>query len=109
MCLQVNISGEASKAGLAPAEVPAAARAVAAMPGLALRGLMAIPEPRGDFEAQRQPHRALRLLFEALCADGLRLDTLSMGMSADLEAAIAEGATMVRVGTAIFGERPPNG
>jgi pyridoxal phosphate enzyme (YggS family) len=106
VCLQVNISGEASKAGLAPAAVPAAAKAVARMPGLALRGLMAIPEPAGDFEAQRRPHRALRLLLEGLCADGLALDTLSMGMSADLEAAIAEGATIVRVGSAIFGERP---
>jgi hypothetical protein len=67
---------------------------------------MAIPEPLGDFEAQRRPHRALRLLFERLHGEGLVLDTLSMGMSADLEAAIAEGATMVRVGTAIFGERP---
>ena len=70
-----------------------------------LRGLMAIPEPAGDFEAQRAPHRALRELLRALRADGLALDTLSMGMSADLEAAIAEGATMVRVGTAIFGSR----
>ncbi len=106
VCLQVNISAEASKGGLAPADVPAAARAVAALPRLALRGLMAIPEPVGDFEAQRRPHRALRLLFESLCRDGLELDTLSMGMSADLEAAIAEGATLVRVGSAIFGARP---
>jgi uncharacterized pyridoxal phosphate-containing UPF0001 family protein len=67
---------------------------------------MALPEPAGDFQAQRQPHRALRLLFEGLCRDGLDLDTLSMGMSADLEAAIAEGATMVRVGSAVFGARP---
>jgi pyridoxal phosphate enzyme (YggS family) len=106
VCLQVNISGEASKGGLAPADVAAAARAVAALPRLALRGLMAIPEPVGDFEAQRRPHRALRLLFESLRGDGLELDTLSMGMSADLEAAIAEGATLVRVGSAIFGARP---
>lgn len=105
VCLQVNISGEASKAGFAPAEVSAAARAVAALPRLTLRGLMAIPEPAVDFNAQRQPHRALRKLFEALRRDGLPLDTLSMGMSADLEAAIAEGATMVRVGSAIFGGR----
>ena len=75
------------------------------LPRLRLRGLMALPEPLGDFEAQRQPHRALRLLFEGLRRDGLELDTLSMGMSADLEAAIAEGATLVRVGTAIFGAR----
>ena len=81
------------------------ARAVAALPRLRLRGLMAIPEPAGDFEAQRLPHRRLRGLFEALRAEGLGLDTLSMGMSADLEAAVAEGATIVRVGTAIFGGR----
>ena len=106
VCLQVNISREASKAGLAPADVPGVARAVAGLPGLALRGLMAIPEPVGDFEAQRRPHRALRELFDELRDAGLALDTLSMGMSADLEAAIAEGATIVRVGSAIFGERP---
>ena len=107
VCLQVNISGEASKSGFAPEEVAAAARAVAALPRVALRGLMALPEPVDDFEAQRRPHRALRLLFEELCRDGFALDTLSMGMSADLEAAIVEGATLVRVGTAIFGERLP--
>jgi pyridoxal phosphate enzyme (YggS family) len=105
VCLQVNISGESSKSGLAPADVPPVARAVAALPRLQLRGLMAIPEPAGDFEAQRAPHRALRELLEQLKAEGLGLDTLSMGMSADLEAAIAEGATIVRVGTAVFGER----
>ena len=105
VCLQVNISGEASKAGFAPAEVAAAAHAVAALPRLTLRGLMAIPEPAADFAAQRRPHRALRELFEALRRDGLALDTLSMGMSGDLEAAIAEGATMVRIGSAIFGDR----
>ena len=82
------------------------ALAVAALPRLTLRGLMAIPEPAGDFEAQRRPHRALRELLEELQAEGLPLDTLSMGMSADLEAAIAEGATMVRIGSAIFGDRP---
>jgi len=103
--LQVNISGEASKSGLAPAEVAEVARAVAALPRVRLRGLMAIPEPAGDFAAQRVPHRALRELFDALRREGLALDTLSMGMSADLEAAIAEGATLVRVGTAIFGAR----
>jgi pyridoxal phosphate enzyme (YggS family) len=106
VCLQVNISGEASKSGFMPDEVPAAAHAVAALPRLRLRGLMAIPEPAGDFDAQRAPHRALRALFERLRGEGLDLDTLSMGMSADLEAAVAEGATIVRVGTAIFGERP---
>ncbi|WP_428420997.1 YggS family pyridoxal phosphate-dependent enzyme [Methylibium sp.] len=107
VCLQVNISGEASKSGLAPAEVEAAARAVAALPQLRLRGLMAIPEPAGDLAAQRRPHRALRELLERLNGAGLALDTLSMGMTADLEAAVLEGATIVRVGTAIFGARPP--
>jgi pyridoxal phosphate enzyme (YggS family) len=105
LCLQVNISGEASKSGLAPDEVPAVAHAVAALPRVRLRGLMAIPEPAGDDAAQRAPHRALHALLATLTAQGLALDTLSMGMSADLEAAIAEGATMVRVGTAIFGSR----
>jgi len=105
ICLQVNISGEASKSGLAPAEVADVARAVAALPRLRLRGLMAIPEPAVDLAAQRAPHRALHRLFEALNAGGLALDTLSIGMSADLEAAILEGATLVRVGSAIFGQR----
>jgi hypothetical protein len=105
LCLQVNISGEASKSGLAPGDVPAVAQAVAALPRLRLRGLMAIPEPAGDLAAQRVPHRALRELSEQLCAQGLALDTLSMGMSADLEAAILEGSTIVRVGSAIFGAR----
>ena len=105
LCLQVNISGEASKSGLAPAEVPAVAQAVAALPRVRLRGLMAIPEPAGDLAAQRAPHRALRELLGALRAQGLALDTLSMGMSADLEAAVLEGSTMVRVGSAIFGVR----
>lgn len=105
VCLQVNISGEGSKSGIAPDEVLALAQAVAQLPRLHLRGLMAIPEPAGDFDAQRAPHRALaRLLFD-LNASGQVLDTLSMGMSADLEAAVAEGATIVRVGSAIFGER----
>jgi pyridoxal phosphate enzyme (YggS family) len=107
VCLQVNISGEHSKSGVAPADVPALARAVAALPRLRLRGLMAIPEPAGDVAAQRAPHRALRLLMDELRGQGLALDTLSMGMSTDLEAAVAEGATLVRVGTAIFGGRPP--
>jgi len=105
VCIQVNISGETSKSGAAPAEVPALAKAVAQLPRLRLRGLMAVPEPAPDFETQRLPHRALAELFGQLCAQGLALDTLSMGMSADLEAAICEGATMVRVGTAIFGNR----
>lgn len=107
VCLQVNISGEASKSGLAPPEVPAIAQQVAALPRLRLRGLMAIPEPAGGLEAQRAPHRALRELLQRLVDCGLALDTLSMGMSADLEAAILEGATLVRVGTAIFGKRRP--
>lgn len=109
LCLQVNISGEASKSGLAPAEVPAVAQAVAALPRVVLRGLMAIPEPAGELEAQRRPHRALRELLEALNARGLALDTLSMGMSADLEAAVLEGTTIVRVGSAIFGARATSG
>ena len=107
VCLQVNISGEATKSGLAPAEVAEVARAVATLPRLRLLGLMAIPEVAGDLAAQRRPHRALRELFEALRGDGLALDTLSAGMSGDLEAAILEGATMVRVGSAIFGARSP--
>ncbi len=105
VCLQVNISGEASKSGVAPGEVAELAQAVATLPRLRLRGLMAIPEPAGDLAAQRAPHRALRELLERLRASGLALDTLSTGMSADLEAAILEGATMVRVGSAIFGAR----
>ena len=105
VCLQVNIDGEASKSGLAPQEVAAVAHAVARLPGLRLRGLMAIPEPVAGFEAQRPAHRALRELLDSLQRDGLELDTLSMGMSDDLEAAIAEGATVVRVGTAVFGAR----
>lgn len=107
LCLQVNVSGEASKSGVAPAELPALAHAVAALPRerVVLRGLMSIPEPASDFEAQRRPHRALRECLERLNRDGLELDTLSMGMSDDLEAAIAEGATIVRVGRAIFGAR----
>ena len=105
VCLQVNISGEPSKSGLAPAEVHQVAAVVAALPRLRLRGLMAIPEPAGNFEAQRAPHRALGALFEALNASGLALDTLSIGMSADLEAAVAEGSTIVRIGSAIFGAR----
>ena len=105
MCLQVNISGEASKSGLAASDVIAVARAVAELPGLKLRGLMAIPEPAATFADQCRPHRALRELLGAMQALGLAVDTLSMGMTADLEAAITEGATIVRVGTAIFGQR----
>lgn len=107
LCLQVNVSGEPSKSGIAPDELPALARAVAALPAdrVRLRGLMSIPEPAEGFEAQRRPHRRLRELLTALDDAGLALDTLSIGMSADLEAAIAEGATIVRVGSAIFGPR----
>jgi pyridoxal phosphate enzyme (YggS family) len=106
VCLQVNISGEDSKSGVAPEAALALAREVAALPRLKLRGLMAIPEPAADLAGQRAPHRALRELLETMNADGLELDTLSIGMSADLEAAVAEGATWVRIGTAIFGSRP---
>jgi PLP dependent protein len=105
VCLQVNVSGEASKSGVAPAELPALAHAVAALANLRLRGLMSIPEPAEGLDAQRAPHRALRGLLDALRSEGLALDTLSMGMSADLEAAIAEGATLVRIGSAVFGGR----
>jgi pyridoxal phosphate enzyme (YggS family) len=107
ICLQVNISGEVSKSGLMPSDVLGLARAVNALPRLELRGLMTIPEPVEDDDARRTPHRLLRLLRdELLMADpSLHLPVLSMGMSDDLEAAIAEGATLVRVGTAIFGKR----
>lgn len=105
VCLQVNVSGEDSKSGVAPAEVPALARAVAALPHLRLRGLMAIPEPTDDLALLRSRFAQLRELLEALQADGLAVDTLSMGMSDDFEAAIREGATIVRVGSAIFGQR----
>ncbi len=108
ICLQVNVSGEASKSGVDAgdvAQVIEVARSMSQLGGVRLRGLMAIPEPAGDFEAQRVPHRRLRELLVALNAEGLSLDTLSMGMSADMDAAIAEGATIVRVGSAIFGAR----
>jgi pyridoxal phosphate enzyme (YggS family) len=105
VCLQVNISGEASKSGVAPDNLAALAAAVAALPNLQLRGLMAIPAPATDIERQRASCRRLRDLFETLRAQGYSLDTLSMGMSDDLEAAVAEGATLVRIGTAIFGAR----
>ncbi|HJV03552.1 MAG TPA: YggS family pyridoxal phosphate-dependent enzyme [Burkholderiaceae bacterium] len=105
ICLQVNISGEASKSGVAPEEVAALAAQVAMLPNLRLRGLMAIPEPAADYQQQRAPFARLRALAEQLRAGGLALDTLSMGMSADLRAAIVEGATIVRVGSAIFGSR----
>jgi len=106
VCIQVNIDGGASKSGVAPADAPALARAVNGLPGLRLRGIMTLPDPAPPAQMRAQHARA-RLLLDALRQAGLLLDTLSMGMSADLEAAIAEGATLVRVGTAIFGERPP--
>lgn len=102
ICLQVNVSGEDSKAGCAPTDLPALAEAIAALPNLQLRGLMAIPEPTEDRTAQEAAFARLRQLQEGL---GLGLDTLSMGMSHDLEAAIAQGATWVRIGTALFGAR----
>ena len=105
ICLQVNISGEASKSGAAVAEVAELARQVAALPNLRLRGLMAIPEPETDVTKQRAAFARLRQLAEQLSANGLDLDTLSMGMSGDMTAAIAEGATIVRIGSAIFGSR----
>jgi pyridoxal phosphate enzyme (YggS family) len=106
VCLQVNVSGEASKSGCAPSEAPALAAAVGRLPGLRLRGLMAIPEPTDDDALQRRRFASLREALATVSAStGNRLDTLSMGMSDDLEAAIMEGATIVRIGTAIFGER----
>lgn len=105
VCIQVNVSGEASKSGVSPGETAALAHAVAGLPNLRLRGLMAIPEPTDDMPLARQRFAMLRELLEALNKAGMALDTLSMGMSHDLEAAILEGATIVRVGTAIFGER----
>jgi hypothetical protein len=105
VCVQVNVSGEASKSGCAPADAAALCQEIADLPRLTLRGLMAIPEPADDFAAQRAPFRRLRNIYENIRALGIPLDTLSMGMSHDLEAAVAEGATIVRIGTAIFGER----
>ena len=105
VCVQVNVSGESSKSGCAPEEASALCKSVAALPNLHLRGLMAIPEPSDDVAEQRAAFRRLREIYEAVLSTGLPLDTLSMGMSHDLEAAIAEGATIVRIGTAIFGER----
>jgi len=105
VCLQVNISMEASKSGVAPDEAGELALAVAKLPGLRLRGLMAVPAPGGDVTAQRRPFAQLRELRDGLNRQGLQLDTLSMGMSHDFVAAIAEGATIVRIGTAIFGNR----
>jgi pyridoxal phosphate enzyme (YggS family) len=105
VCLQVNVSGEGSKSGVAPGETLPLARQIAALPRLRLRGLMAIPAPAHDPVAQRKPFAQLRELLQQLNAQGLALDTLSMGMSQDMQAAILEGATMVRIGSAIFGSR----
>jgi pyridoxal phosphate enzyme (YggS family) len=105
ICLQVNISGETSKSGIPPEELPALAQAVAALPNLRLRGLMAIPEPQDDPELQRLPFARLRQLAQDIVKAGIHLDTLSMGMSGDMRAAVLEGATIVRVGSAIFGAR----
>lgn len=105
ICLQVN-QGERGKGGVAPGALPELAAAIAELPGLRLRGLMTLPDPAADLAAQRQPFAALRRMLEHLRSCGLALDTLSMGMSGDLEAAIAEWATWVRLGTALFGPRP---
>jgi len=109
VCVQVNASGEASKSGVAPTDALTLARAVAALPRLRLRGIMGVPEPTDDGTRRRAQFRVLRKCLDACREAGLRADTLSMGMSADLEDAIAEGATLVRVGTAIFGSRARRG
>jgi pyridoxal phosphate enzyme (YggS family) len=105
VCIQVNVDGGQTKSGVSPQELPALAQAVAALPRLQLRGLMTIPEPAPSQAQMRSVHAQAQALFEALRQQGLPLDTLSMGMSADMASAIAEGSTMVRVGTAIFGQR----
>ena len=105
VCIQVNVSGEQTKSGVLPAEVEPLARVVREQPGLRLRGLMALPRPSSDLESQRAPFRELREIRDDLNSRGFELDTLSMGMTADLEAAVAEGATVVRIGTAVFGPR----
>lgn len=109
VCLQVNVSGELSKSGVAPADIPALARAVATLPRLRLRGLMTVPEASGDAGLLRGRFAALRELLARLNVEGMQLDVLSMGMSDDFEIAIAEGATIVRLGTAIFGPREKRG
>lgn len=108
ICIQVNVSGEKSKSGVRPDEALALAKALSPLPGIRLRGLMAIPEPTPDIGLQRSHFRLLRQIRDEIVSRGVALDTLSMGMSDDLEAAIAEGATLVRVGRAIFGERLPH-
>lgn len=107
VCIQVRIGDEDSKSGIAPADVPALADEIVKLPRLKLRGLMAIPPPAGELEIQRGYFKTLREIKTSLERAGYHLDTLSMGMSADLEAAVAEGSTMLRIGTALFGPRPP--
>ncbi|QVL47556.1 MAG: YggS family pyridoxal phosphate-dependent enzyme [Thiocapsa sp.] len=108
VCIQVNVSGEITKGGVEPDAVPAMIAACEALPGLEVCGLMTLPAPAEDEDAQRTPFRALRLLRDRLATPSRPLACLSMGMSDDLEAAILEGATLVRVGTAVFGPRPYN-
>lgn len=114
VCLQINVDGGANKSGVAPNEALALARAVAVLPGLCLRGVMSIPEPAPDFETQRALHLRARAVFDDIRAAGLpgceHFDTLSLGMTGDLEAAVAAGSTLVRVGSGLFGQRPqPSG
>jgi uncharacterized pyridoxal phosphate-containing UPF0001 family protein len=106
VCIQVDVSGESTKSGCTPDDAIALARAVSALAGLRLRGVMAIPAPTDDPALQRAQFARVRAVFDRIRADGIPIDTLSMGMSGDLEAAIAEGATIVRIGTALFGTRP---
>ena len=106
VCIQLNVDGGATKSGVPPAQALALALQVATLPGLRLRGVMSIPEPAADFAAANAVFERVKAVFDALNAQGLALDTLSMGMSADLEAAIQAGSTLVRVGSAIFGARP---
>ncbi len=106
VCIQVNVDGGTTKSGVLPGDALALAQAVAMLPGLRLRGVMSIPEPAPDFEAACVLFARVKAVFDALNSAGLKLDTLSMGMSADMEAAIQSGSTLVRVGTAIFGGRP---
>lgn len=105
VCIQVNLSGETSKSGVEPQQVEELAQVVSELPRLRLRGLMTLPQPCDELDDQRRPFAALRGILETLNAGGLALDTLSMGMTNDMEAAIAEGATIIRIGTAIFGPR----
>lgn len=109
ICLQVNVDGGANKSGISPAELPGLARAVAMLPGLRLRGLMSIPEPQADPVAQRSVFQQVQMLYARLQAAGHALDTLSLGMSDDMDAAIAAGSTMVRIGRAVFGARAAAG